>query len=151
MTKIKPTIGRVVWFYPHGHREGSLPHAAMIAFVHSDSLVNLGVLDPNGRSYNETSVSLIQDGGPVPDSGRYATWMPFQIGQAKQAEISGAAEFVAPAAPGTVEPAPTNPASVDTAAKADDAETTTEDVGDSDGDANHDGSDADQQVQQTVE
>lgn len=86
MTKIKPTIGRVVWFYPHGHREGSLPHAAMIAFVHSDSLVNLGVLDPNGRSYNETSVSLIQDGDPAPDSGRYATWMPFQIGQAKRAE-----------------------------------------------------------------
>jgi hypothetical protein len=39
VAKITPTIGRVVWFYPHGHREGSLPHAAMIAFVHSDSLV----------------------------------------------------------------------------------------------------------------
>lgn len=94
MTQIKPTIGRVVWFYPHGHREGSLPHAAMIAFVHSDSLVNLGVLDPNGRSYNETSVSLIQDGDPAPDSGRYATWMPFQIGQAKQTEISGTTDPV---------------------------------------------------------
>ena len=91
MAKITPTIGRVVWFYPHGHREGSLPHAAMIAFVHSDSLVNLGVLDPNGRSYNETSVSLIQDGDAAPESGRFATWMPFQIGQAKQAEEKTAA------------------------------------------------------------
>jgi hypothetical protein len=90
VAKITPTIGRVVWFYPHGHREGSLPHAAMIAFVHSDSLVNLGVLDPNGRSYNETSVSLVQDGDAAPDSGRFATWMPFQIGQAKQAEAKTA-------------------------------------------------------------
>lgn len=84
--EIKPTIGRVVWFYPHGHREGSLPHAAMIAFVHSDELVNLGVLDPNGRHYNETSVTLVQDGDAAPESGRYATWMPFQIGQAKKVE-----------------------------------------------------------------
>jgi len=109
VAKITPTIGRVVWFYPHGHREGSLPHAAMIAFVHSDSLVNLGVLDPNGRSYNETSVSLIQDGDPAPDSGRYATWMPFQIGQAKQAEAKTAATeptepVVATAAQGDGEP-----------------------------------------------
>lgn len=155
MTQIKPTIGRVVWFYPSGHREGSLPHAAMIAYVHSDTLVNLGALDPNGRSYSETSVTLIQEGDAVPDGGRYATWMPFQIGQAKQTEISGPAEpvFTDPVAVDvdSIERAPTNPAVVDTAAKADGAETTTEAGGDSDGDANPDSSDADQETQHTGE
>lgn len=139
MTKIKPTIGRVVWFYPHGHREGSLPHAAMIAFVHSDSLVNLGVLDPNGRSYNETSVSLLQDGDAVPDSGRYATWMPFQIGQAKQAEVA------------PVSPEPTTSPVYPLA----DGATAPTDAGGFDGhdiaDIHRDSSDADQDTQQAGE
>lgn len=106
--EIKPTIGRVVWFYPAGHREGEQPHAALIAFVHSDSMINIGAIDPNGRSYNQTSVPLIHD-GTVPDGGRYATWMPFQIGQAKKAET---------------EPATTEQAQpvADTAAQAADAE-----------------------------
>jgi hypothetical protein len=82
--QIKPTIGRVVWFYPQGHREGVQPHAALIAFVHSDKMINLGVFDSNGHSYSETSVPLLQEGDAVPDEGRYATWMPFQIGQAEK-------------------------------------------------------------------
>jgi hypothetical protein len=142
VTQIKPTIGRVVWFYPHGHREGSLPHAAMIAFVHSDNLVNLGVLDPNGRSHNETSVSLIQDGDAAPDSGRFATWMPFQIGQAKQAEEKTAATE-------TAKPV------VDTAAQTDDVESTGDTVTGFDGhdiaDAHRDGFAAGQQTQQAGE
>ena len=78
---ICPTIGRVVWFYPAGSANGVTPHAALIAHVHSDTMVNLAAFDGNGVAYNETSVLLFQ-GGPMPPDGPYCEWMPFQIAQA---------------------------------------------------------------------
>lgn len=90
---IKPTIGRVVWFTPsrnsteadftHHDSTPPQPHAALIAYVWSDSLVNLTVFDHDGRQHSKTSVPLIQEGEPKPEYGYFASWMPFQVGQAK--------------------------------------------------------------------
>jgi hypothetical protein len=58
MTKINPTVGRVVWFMPsrltgdYGftHIDGRKPLAALITHVFHDALVNLSVFDqPNQR------------------------------------------------------------------------------------------------------
>ena len=89
---IKPTVGRVVWFWPswdeqvHPQVDGQ-PHAATIAHVHSDTMVNLSVVDASGRQYGATSVQLF-DAGTEQTSGYYATWMPFQQGQAVAADIA---------------------------------------------------------------
>lgn len=82
-----PSIGSVVWYYPHKNTTqypsyGGQPHSASVAFVHSHTCVNLGVIDSNGVPYGRTSVSLYHPEG-VPDwqkdTGGYATWMPYQV------------------------------------------------------------------------
>ena len=87
---IKPTVGRVVWFYPGVHlshiaRVGDQPFAATVAAVWSDTCVNIGFLDANGHHHNATSVPLIQDDMPRPDS-HFCEWMPYQKGQAAKTE-----------------------------------------------------------------
>jgi hypothetical protein len=83
---ITPTVGRVVWFVPHGSLidEKFQPCAAIVAYVHSDRLVNLTVFAHNGGSRPETSVTLVQEGDNKPESGHYCKWMPYQIGQAQR-------------------------------------------------------------------
>jgi hypothetical protein len=83
---IKPTIGRVVWFWPHDAAFGGQPHVAFIAFVHSDTMVNLAIFDNFGVPYHATSVHLRQErDGAAPDES-FCEWMPYQIGQAKEAQ-----------------------------------------------------------------
>lgn len=94
---IKPTVGRKVWFWSslaQYHRAleqnfdhellliDSQPQDATIVAVWSPSMINLHVIDHTGLGRSETSVQLMQEGDPFPE-GRFATWMPFQIGQAK--------------------------------------------------------------------
>lgn len=76
---IKPTIGRVVWYHPNK----GVTLAAIIAYVHSDVMVNLAVFDVNGVAYNQTSVFLYQNepAQERPIEG-FCEWMPYQIGQA---------------------------------------------------------------------
>jgi hypothetical protein len=83
---IKPTIGRVVGFYPAGvpHTEQPLP--ALICYVHSDTLINVGGFDQNGNPIRGTSVFLNHDGYGNPGGGAWATWMPYQKGQAAKTE-----------------------------------------------------------------
>jgi hypothetical protein len=99
MPVIPPTIGRRVWYYPsdfdRGLRQvpnqpdsvivsdGKQPCDAGVAYVHSDRLVNLSVVDHNGKFHSRTSVQLVQPDDEVPVGSAYATWMPFQVGQAK--------------------------------------------------------------------
>jgi hypothetical protein len=88
---IQPTPGRVVWYHPDEHmaqaRFASAPTlAAIVAFVHSDRMVNLTVLDALGNTHSRTSVLLVQDGDTAPDGGEYCEWMPYQKGQAAKAE-----------------------------------------------------------------
>lgn len=80
---IRPTVGRVVWFHPGlnsamAHFQPAAVCAGIVAFVHSDSLVNLGVFDANGVSHSRTDVPLIQDGETPPAQGYYCEWMPYQ-------------------------------------------------------------------------
>lgn len=88
---IKPTIGRRVWFYPNGTAGMNLvtgsdqPCDAGICYVWGDRMVNLTVADHAGVMHQRTSVPLLQDDDPVPTVGAYATWMPYQVGQAKAA------------------------------------------------------------------
>ena len=97
---IKPTVGRVVWYYPSTTAypeitdksgrpiatSGDQPLAALVASVHNDRLVNLGGFDADGRTFSRLSVILMQEGDQVPKTGSYCTWMPYQIGQAKKHE-----------------------------------------------------------------
>lgn len=86
---IKPTVGRVVLFIP---KESSYAfeycinagkeHSARIAYVHGDRMVNLEIIDANGKSFNRTSITLVQE-GDAPYDGDHCRWMPFQVGQAK--------------------------------------------------------------------
>lgn len=88
---IKPSIGHVVWFTPVSNTGSSdfapgAPLAAIVAHVHSDRCVNLGVFDANGVVHSRCSVTLLQDDDAKPENGYYAEWMPFQKGQAAKTE-----------------------------------------------------------------
>jgi hypothetical protein len=96
-TVIKPTVGRIVWFYPSQntdeagftrHVEGGGPYAALIAHVWNDCMVNLSVFDANGTAHPRTSVLLLQGECDAPE---YALcgWMPYQLGQARKDAASG--------------------------------------------------------------
>ncbi len=77
---MKPSIGRSV----HYHPTPEVTHAAIIAHVHSDTMVNLTVFDSNGVPSGKTSVPLVGEGQLRPEFGSFWTWMPFQLGQAKK-------------------------------------------------------------------
>lgn len=81
---IKPTVGRVVWYYPAGRSHEEQPNTASIAFVHRDTLINVGGFDHNGIPFADTSVLLHQDPTSYgnPGGGSWAKWMPYQVGQA---------------------------------------------------------------------
>ena len=107
---IKPTVGRVVWFWPGapgvearpefltlaGAGEGAEPQpcSASIAYVFSDRLVNLTVSDHYGRPHNFTSVTLLQGDDARPSAGYFAEWMPYQVGQAKKVDAADKADKV---------------------------------------------------------
>ena len=55
---IKPTVGRPV-LYNAGESQS---HAATIAFVHNDELVNIGGFDSRGVHFNEQNVKFCQSG-----------------------------------------------------------------------------------------
>lgn len=61
---IKPTVGRVVWYWPHvndadaGPHPGDQPLAAHVAHVHNDTSVNLMVIGKNGVAFPKLNVSL---------------------------------------------------------------------------------------------
>lgn len=98
-TIITPTVGRPVWFWPKspplrgvllndvpGHPEQ--PCAATVIFVHNERKVNLSVLGHSGSQQFVPNVPLQQEGDDVPDSATgFATWMPYQLGQAKKDQL----------------------------------------------------------------
>jgi hypothetical protein len=86
---IRPSIGRVMWYWPAKGDRGEQPWAALVTKVWNDNMVNLVVFDPDGESSGETSVKVVQDGSPyAADDYSYVVWMPYQIGQAKKHEES---------------------------------------------------------------
>lgn len=92
---IKPTIGRVVWFWPSpechsqlslAYSDKTMPLSARVAYVWSDRMVNLAFEDQNGRPFNITSVLLLQGDEEYQPVGSYCEWMPYQKGQAAKVE-----------------------------------------------------------------
>lgn len=77
---IKPTVGRVVWFFPSLNddvaRRDNQPFCAHIVYVHNDHLINVAYFDHNGALSAAHSVPLDED--PFPTSEAFATWMPYQ-------------------------------------------------------------------------
>jgi hypothetical protein len=74
---IKPTVGRVLHFWPHKAARGEQPLAAMVAYVWNDYMVNLMVIDRNGRTSHHTSVTLVQFQDAmlvVANEGPYCEW-----------------------------------------------------------------------------
>lgn len=83
---IKPTIGRVVWYYGAGVSHDAEPNAAIVVKVWTDDMVNLTVFDANGIPSGATSVVLVQDGYGNPGGGAWCCWMPYQKAQAAKTE-----------------------------------------------------------------
>jgi hypothetical protein len=90
---ITPTVGRVVWYRPSEWDVGQgmatdykQPFVALVAYVHTDHLVNLVVWDHNGTFFSRAEVRLKQGDEILPDNSGYAEWMPYQKGQAAKAE-----------------------------------------------------------------
>jgi hypothetical protein len=99
---IKPTIGRRVWYWPSSFDKGRLqlkPDTIMqtgdanqacdagIAYVHSDTMINVTVADHNGNMHKRTSVPLLGFDDPKPQDNAYCTWMDYQVQQVKLAEV----------------------------------------------------------------
>jgi hypothetical protein len=78
---IKPTIGRVVWYYDEDYQSGEQPRAGIVTFVWEDDLVNLCTFTEEGLPKPKQSVTLRQDSSS--ELYPYCAWMPYQIGQAK--------------------------------------------------------------------
>lgn len=81
---IKPTIGRVVWYYEDSAIQPQ-PLPGIVCFVYNDTCVNLAVFTANGVHQAKSSVYLWQGEGERP-IGNFAEWMPYQKGQAAKTE-----------------------------------------------------------------
>lgn len=94
-TVIKPSVGRVLWFYPTGSNEQTQPLPAIVSAVWGDRSVNLMVIAQNGvpMSHPPTSVTLVQEGDARPKQVdgtfyQHATWMPYQVSKAKAGDAN---------------------------------------------------------------
>lgn len=75
---IKPTIGRVVWYWVAKPSPQQQPLAAIVANVIDDGHVNLSVFDAEGNQRGETNVPLVQEEGVEVVGSHYCEWMPYQ-------------------------------------------------------------------------
>lgn len=90
---IKPTVGRVVWYYggKDFFKPPYQPLAAIVCFVETDDLLNLTVFGSKGECFPRERIRLVQDvekaaaTDNLPDS-EFCTWMPFQKAQPAIAE-----------------------------------------------------------------
>lgn len=80
---IQPTIGRVVLVH-RGLSDQAEP--ALVSYVWSDRLINVGGFDRSGTPFSATSVKLLQDDDEAPGVGFWAEWMPYQKAQAKKSD-----------------------------------------------------------------
>jgi hypothetical protein len=72
---IVPTIGRVVWV-TRGKSDQKEP--ALISYVWSDTVINVGGFNRDGVPFSHTSLRLVQDEAAPTDGTSYAEWMPYQ-------------------------------------------------------------------------
>lgn len=90
---IKPTIGRVVWYWPALRARNTQPQVALVTWIHSDTMVNLAAFDANGfPEGGKGPVQLYQETPPEGEldvnrpEGEFCEWMPYQKGQAAKTE-----------------------------------------------------------------
>jgi hypothetical protein len=88
MSKIDPTVGRMILFRPPSNSANptfapGATCAAIIAAVLPGARLNLAVFDSNGAVHSMTGVPLIQEGEKAPENGYFAEWMPYQKSVAK--------------------------------------------------------------------
>lgn len=104
MPNIKPTVGRKVWYraqpWDMWPREWlDHPWDATIIYVHSDTRVNVYVINPAGGTFVVPGCLLLQEGEEPDEPTEYCEWMPYQRGQAAKTEAAeDAAKMVALAA-----------------------------------------------------
>lgn len=79
MKKPTPTIGAQLWYRPadsevgeHGLALSDQPLAATVAYVHSDDLVNLMVIEANGCTHARQNVPIVL--GDDEPAGAFAEW-----------------------------------------------------------------------------
>lgn len=97
---IKPTVGRVVLYFPLPSERSLVsnqPFRADVCHVHSDTCVNLAVNNDRGGFFTRESVILAQDRPAQPGE---CYWMDYQKGQAAKRD-----EAVAPTPAVLSEPA----------------------------------------------
>lgn len=117
---MKPSVGRIVWFYDGmsvgrfmSRLDDTTPMAASVIYVHPDGSVNLKVVDHLGKEWTRGGADKgvqLRDPAQADRHGieDAATWMPYQVGQAR---AQGALRMPSPdqtSAAGTpyAEPAP---------------------------------------------
>lgn len=98
---IKPEVGRVILFWPGPQTPGichdfKKPYSGRIAYPWNDRMINVEYIDHNGTHHRTTSVQLLQDNDPKPDGVPFATWMPYQVEQAKVHDRAPKNDFDAP-------------------------------------------------------
>lgn len=106
MSKITPTVGRIVYYYEAKASTGLAgaptvvitgPLAATVTAVHGETCVNVAVNNADGAgAFGRTSIRLLQPGEHRPELGQWVEWMPYQI---KQAETAPALAQLAAANP----------------------------------------------------
>jgi hypothetical protein len=98
-SSITPTIGRKVWFWASEDfidatdcvpEDPKQAFDATVIYVHSDGNVNLSVVDHRGEQGLVENCELRDPGEGDEHGGEedYATWMPYQMGQAAKKEPS---------------------------------------------------------------
>ena len=81
---ISPTVGRVVWVWKReGQIDTSQPEAALVTYVHNDRLINVAGFTQESHPFREIKLLLEQE-EDEPSHTTHASWMPYQIGQAKK-------------------------------------------------------------------
>ena len=81
---ISPTIGRVVIVKrgsSDAHPDG---WPALVNRVWSDNCINVAGFNEWGTPFSFTSIRLLQDDEPAPETGPWAEWMPYQKAQAEK-------------------------------------------------------------------
>lgn len=73
---IKPTIGRVVLVHRPDLSDQRAP--ALVSYVHSDTMINVGGFDKQGFPFAAQSIELLQDDAKPLNPDCYAEWMPYQ-------------------------------------------------------------------------
>ncbi|MCK1501519.1 hypothetical protein [Bradyrhizobium sp. 188] len=102
MTRIPPSIGRIVLFLPPidgGRHEDGQPFGALVAGVNDDGTINLMAAARDGTPYGVQNVVLVQEGDEIDLDRAHAFWMAYQKGQAAKAEQLQAAGATVDLAP----------------------------------------------------